>query len=347
MIGRQAGKLALAAIFCTGIAAAQPARPLPARSGPVPLDAPSATITNGLLAARVYLADPARGFYRGTRFDQSGVVGSLTYHGQNFYGPWFDRVSPDVHDFVFTPDRIVAGPDSAISGPVEEFAPLGFDTAPPGGTFIKIGVGVLKRPDAAVYDHYHHYEIVDPGRREVHVTKNAVTFTQTMRADANGFRYVKTLRLVPGKPQMRIEHVLTNLGTEPIATAVYDHNFLKLSPGNADVAITLPFGVVPGAPYDPALVRVKGNRIVFARPLKGTERAAFPVAGFSGMAKDYDIRVDDTRTGAGARVTADQPLSDLHFWSIRSVMAIEPYIAIAIPPGGTKRWTYTYTYTRR
>jgi len=353
-MGGHAGNLALAAALWAGIAtaSAQPAQPLPGHSAPVPLDAPSAVIANGLITARVYMADPVHGFYRGTRFDQSGVIGSLLLRGQggrgqDFYGPWFDRVSDDVHDYVYAPEGIVAGRDSAISGPVEEFAPLGFDAAAPGGTFVKIGVGVLKRPDAAAYDHYRHYEIVDAGRRDVHVTKNAVTFTQTVRDAAYGFRYVKTLRLLPGKPQMRIEHVLTNLGREPIVTTVYDHNFLKLSPGNADVVITLPFAVVPGAPPDPALVKVAGNRIAYVRALKDKERASFPIGGFSGTVQDYDIRVDDTKTGAGMRVTADQPLSDLHFWSIRSVMAIEPYIAIDIPPGGTKRWSYTYTYAAR
>jgi hypothetical protein len=34
----------------------------------------------------------------------------------------------------------------------------------------------------------------------------------------------------------------------------------------------------------------------------------------------------------------------LNIWSIRSVMAVEPYIDIDLAPGAVKRWTYTYRY---
>ena len=39
--------------------------------------APEAEITNGLIRARLYLPDAHAGFYRGTRFDWSGVIGGL------------------------------------------------------------------------------------------------------------------------------------------------------------------------------------------------------------------------------------------------------------------------------
>ena len=45
-----------------------------------------------------------------------------------------------------------------------------------------------------------------------------------------GYSYVKTVRLVPGKAQMVIEHVLKNTGTKPIVTSVYCHNFLIVGP---------------------------------------------------------------------------------------------------------------------
>ena len=51
----------------------------------------------GLLLALPAAAPPdlARGFYRGTRFDQAGVVTSLTFKGRDFYGPWFEaRLNP-------------------------------------------------------------------------------------------------------------------------------------------------------------------------------------------------------------------------------------------------------------
>jgi hypothetical protein len=346
MAGRYAkilSEIALSAAFAVPFAArAEPVQPLPHHTAPVPLDAPSAQISNGMIAAKIYLPDAQKGFYRGTRFDQAGVIGSLTFAGQNFYGPWFDRVSPEVMDYVFTPEGIVGGPDSAISGPVEEFAPVGFEEATPGGTFLKIGVGRLKKPDAKDYDHYRIYDIADAGLRSVTATQDSITFTQDVR---DGYRYIKTLRLLPGKPQLAIEHVLVNKSGKAISTTVYDHNFLILSPGNQDIAASFPFVITPDIKPDPALVRIEGKRFAYQRALTGKESVSFHIAGFGDSRKDYDIRVGNARSGAGMRITADQPLTKINVWSIHSAMAIEPYIAIDLKPGATKRWTYIYTYT--
>ena len=59
----------------------------------------------------------------------------------------------------------------------------------------------------------------------------------------------------------------------------------------------------------------------------------------------YDFTVTDTKTGASIRAQADVPASQYKLWSIKTVMAVEPYVAIDVPPGGEQRWTYTYTYS--
>ena len=335
------GTALLAALFLPFEACAEPVQSLPRHTASLPLDAPSAQIGNGLITAKIYLPDSQKGFYRGTRFDQAGVVGSLTVEGQNFYGPWFDRVSPEVADYMFTPEGIVGGPDSAICGPVEEFAPVGFEETPSGGNFLKIGVGRLRKPDAKAYDHYRLYDIADAGLRSTLAAKDAITFVQDVK---DGYRYTKTLRLVQGKPQLAIEHVLINKSGKPIATTVYDHNFLTLSPGNRDIVASFPFTVISDTRPDPALVRVEGNHFAYQRALTGKESVSFHISGFGQSQKDYDIQVCYAQTGACMRVTADQPLAKINVWSIRSVMAVEPYIAIDLKAGATKRWAYIYTY---
>jgi hypothetical protein len=345
MAGRAAknlpGLAMLVALFTSCAVRAEPVQPLPRHTAPLPLDAPSAQIGNGLITAKIYLPDSQKGFYRGTRFDRAGVIGSLTVEGQNFYGPWFDRVSPEVMDYMFTPDGIVGGPDSAISGPVEEFAPIGFEEAPSGGSFLKIGVGRLRKPDAKAYDHYRIYDIADAGLRSTLTAKDAITFVQDVK---DGYRYTKTLRLIQGKPQLAIEHSLTNKSGKLISTTVYDHNFLTLSPGNRDIVANFPFAIMPDTRPDPTLVRVEDNHFAYQRALTDKESVSFHISGFGQSQKDYDIQVGNARTGAGMRVTADQPLTEINVWSIRNVMAVEPYIAIALKSGATKRWTYTYTY---
>jgi hypothetical protein len=54
--------------------------------------------------------------------------------------------------------------------------------------------------------------------------------------------------------------------------------------------------------------------------------------------------VENRTLGAGMRVTGDRPLASMALWSIRSVLAIEPFIAIAVEPGGEMTWEYTYSY---
>lgn len=113
--------------------------------------APEAEIAHGPLRLRLYLPDANTGFYRGTRFDWSGVIGGLEYAGHNYYPQWFQRSDPSVHDFIYDGADIVAGPCTAVTGPAEEFVAngkaLGYDEAKAGGTFVKIGVGVLRKPD--------------------------------------------------------------------------------------------------------------------------------------------------------------------------------------------------------
>jgi hypothetical protein len=149
--------LLAAASITGGPAASQPAQPMPTTSTPVAdllAAAPHRDISNGLITARLATVDGTRGFFRGTRFDQAGQVLSLAVNGREFYGPWFDSTGPEVLDYAYDAGgQIVAGPDSAASGPVEEFAPLNFTPAS-GSHFVKIGVGILYQPDTAPYDHW-------------------------------------------------------------------------------------------------------------------------------------------------------------------------------------------------
>ena len=336
----------IAALLLATTAAAQPVQPVPESTDPVSdlLDAsPYVTISNGRIIARVTPPDLRKGFYRGTRFDQAGVVTSLKLDGREFYGPWFERTAPDVLDYVYVPQGIAAGPDSAISGPVEEFAPLGYDdkTSP---VFVKIGVGLLHRPDDKAYDKYRHYEIVSVGRRSTRTTKDSITFGQVLDGAGFGYSYEKTLRLVPGTTQLVIEHVLTNTGSKPIVTTVYDHNFLRLAPGNDGVQVTFPFPVAAANPPAADLIAIAGNTLTYLRPMKDRERVSFPVTGFGATAADYDFRIAD-KSGAGVTITGDQPLSRINIFSIDRVQSVEPYIAIDLAPGAEKRWRYTYTFT--
>ena len=312
-------------------------------------DSPSATLSNGQIEVKVYLPDVKRGFYRGTRFDWSGVIHSLQLKGHDYYGPWFTKTDPAIHDFIYQGDDIIAGPCSAITGPVDEFGPLGWDNAQPGTTFIKIGVGALRKPsNATTYDNFHLYEIEDTGKWEFKRKPDSIEFKQTLKDPFSGYSYVytKTVQLASGKPEMVLIHTLKNTGTRAIHTSVYNHNFLVLDrqPPGPGVTISVPFQIHSPQPPDKDFAEIQGDKIVYLKTLKDQDRVSMTIEGFSDKTADHQIRIENRAVGAGMSIQADRPLFSESLWSIRSVLAMEPYIAISIEPGQEVSWKTTYQY---
>jgi hypothetical protein len=313
---------------------------------------PSADISNGQIKARVYLPDADHGFYRSTRFDWSGVIGSLEYKGHQFYGDWFQKIDPAVYDFNYDAKDVVSAPFTAMVGPGEEFntagKALGFDEAKAGGTFVKIGVGVLRKPDDSKYDHSKTYEIVDPGKWTVRKTRDSVEFTQTVSDPLSGYGYLykKTVRLVPGKPELVLSHTLKNTGARRIETTVYDHNFWtldNLAPGPG-LVIKFPFPLQAVRPPQAGFAEIRGNEFVYTRTLVDHDRVTSSFQGFGDTATDYDISVENQKVGAGVRIRGNRPLTNVVLWSIRTVMAVEPYIAMKIEPNDEFSWELNYDY---
>jgi hypothetical protein len=323
----------------------------PGRWAPPSADAPQAEIANGELRVKLYLPDAHHGYYRGTRFDWSGVIFALEHKGHNYYGPWYSRVDPSVHDFQYEGAEIVASTCSGITGPVEEFrtnsSALGFDEASVGGTFIKIGVGVLRK-DSEKYDSFKQYELVDPGKWTVKIRADSVDFKQELTDPVTGYGYVyrKTVRLVPGKPGMVLEHHLRNTGRRAIRGSVYNHNFLVLdqqAPG-PDFSLTLPYKIHSPHPPRKDLVAIRGKQVVYLKAFADQDVVFTSLLGFSANPRDHEIRIENRRLGAGMLIRGNRPLSDMHFWSIRRVLAVEPFIVMSIEPGDEFAWDVTYEY---
>ena len=311
-------------------------------------DPPNAEITNGEIRAKIYLPDAKNGYYRGTRFDWSGVIYSLQYKGHDYYGPWFNKTDPKVHDFVYQGPDIIAGPCSAITGPVDEFRPVGWEEAKSGGTFVKIGVGALRRPDEGKYDNYRLYEVADPGKWTIRKDRDAIEFIQELADSSSGYGYVyrKTVRLAKGKPEMALEHSLKNAGRRAIQTSVYNHNFLVLDkqPPGPGFVITVPFRIQTRRPPNKELAEIRGNEIVYLKTLENRDVVAFPLEGFGDSVKDHEIRIENSKLGAGMRISTDRPLSSESLWSIRTVIAMEPFVSVMIEPGNEFTWKSTYSF---
>jgi hypothetical protein len=315
--------------------------------------APAVEISNKQIHARLYLPDPARGFYRGTRFDWSGVVVSLEYKGHSFFGQWFTHFDPAIRDVAYDPGGhgYAAGPASAAMGPVEEFtgpgnsAP-GYDEAKPGELFLKIGVGALRKIDGSTYDRFFPYPIADSGKWTVRTSKDRVEFEQAIRiASGYGYAYRKTIRLAAVSPEMVIGHSLKNTGTKPIDTSVYNHNFFVIDhqQPRPDVVVSFPFPVKASDPMT-GFAEVRGREIHYTKVLENDDRATSEVTGFGTTASDNTFAVENRRTGAGVRVTGDHPLKRLVFWTIRSVVSPEAFVHLRVEPGEEVRWSISWRF---
>ncbi len=297
---------------------------------------PAVEIANRAIQAKLYLPDPDRGYYRGTRFDWSGAIASLKYAGHEYFGVWFEKHDPKIHD--------------AITGPVEEFrtrdAGLGYAEAKPGGTFIRIGAGVVRKPEEERYQTFRTYDIVDPGEWRVEKRKDRVEFTHVLR-DASGYAYVyrKTVRLVRNEPQLMIEHELKNTGTKVIETSTYNHNFFMIDgrPTGPEFTVTFPFDLKPARDLG-GLAEVRGGKLIYLRELQKGQSVFTGLAGFGTSARDYDIRIENREAGAGVRITGDRPLSKVVFWSIRTTLCPEPYIDLRVEPGREEKWKIGYYF---
>lgn len=294
-------------------------------------DYPTLEIASRDLRAVITPPDPVRGYYRGTRFDWSGAILSLRFAGHDYFGQWFEKYDPTTHD--------------AIAGPVEEFGPLGYDEAAPGGAFLRIGVGAVRKPEARPYQTFRTYEIVDHGQWKVKRSRNAVTFTHRLSANGYAYRYTKVLRLTPGKPELVIEHTLRNTGEKPIATTQYNHNFFVIDgkPTGPASVVGFPFELRPKRDLKD-LAAARGRDLRYLRELRPGESVYSELEGFGPTAADYDITIRNTAAGAGVRIRGDRPIARLVYWSIRTTTCPEPYVAIDVPPGRETRWRYTYTF---
>jgi hypothetical protein len=292
-------------------------------------DYPKAEISNGLIHAELMLPDRQNGSYRGTRFDWSGIISSLQFGGHEYFGRWYERHDPRIHEEFRTNDK-----------------GLGYDQAKPGETFVRIGIGTVRKPDEAAYRAYDTYEIVDPGTWTIHRHKDRIEFTHRLQSE-QGYAYIyrKTVRLVKGKPRLLIEHSLKNTGLKAIDTTQYNHNFFVIDHEvvGPDISVKFRFTPVPTRGFKDR-AEVRGHEIVFPHDLQGKNGVFSELEGSHNDVEDYDFRVENLKTGAGVHFTSDQKLEKVNFWAISTVAAAEPYIHLKIEPGKESRWTIRYDF---
>lgn len=300
-------------------------------------DYPSVEISNGVIHAQLYLPDAQEGYYRGTRFDWSGVVNSLIYADHQYFGEWQKSDDPFLHD--------------RITGPVEEYTTndkgLGYDEAAVGGSFVRIGVGTLVKPEEPNFNRFKTYEVKDHGEWFVERGPNWIEFIHELIDSESGYGYrlVKRMTLTPGKPELIIDHSLTNLGKKKIATSVYNHNFFVIDGQQTgpDFSVQFPFEITADRSLK-GFADANGSSLVYSKPIPAGDNIIAQLSGYNDTAAHNAFTIENKKIKAGVRVAADKPLSRLLFWSPNTTLCPEGYIDLALNPDESDRWTLRYEF---
>jgi hypothetical protein len=294
---------------------------------------PERSITNGSVKLTLLLPDQARGYYRGTRFDWSGIIRRAEYKGHNFFGAWRDHHDPNNHDDVM--------------GPAEEFGVLGYAQAKPGRKFLKIGVGELEKEADKNYEFWHTYRIRKPGEWKVTSGTDWIELQQDLRTDVDwAYHYVKRIELAPDQPSFTIKHVLKNTGTKRIETDQYCHNFTLIDDEPIGPAYRVDFSFGGDSSKEVPFGRIaylKGKELGFHKEIGTDQSVATALGGLAGSVEDNQATILNTKTGAGLRFQGDRPLIKYSFWATRKAACPEPFIAINLDPGQELRWNTRYT----
>lgn len=270
---------------------------------------------------KIALHHPEDGFYRGTRFDRSGVFDSLEAGGTELCGRWFPVYDPFMHD--------------AVCGPAEEFAVLPGPKAK--GTLLKIGVGLL-RDDGEPYDRFRLYEIRDAGKWDVGKSDGRVVFRHCLQGI---YEYTKEIVLT-GETSFSIRHVLA--ASTPIEGEVYNHNFFtmgRMAVGPERVMV-LPFTPSGSWRSEYDSVRFSEDGVRFSRNLRDGESVYsgdIHEAGKKGMPYDITLR----EGGTSVHIRGDVPVTRTVLWANHRIACMEPYNDIAMEAGGTFKWNVNYT----
>jgi hypothetical protein len=142
---------------------------------------------------------------------------------------------------------------------------------------------------------------------------------------------------------MIISHTLKNTGQKVIETTAFDHNFFVMDRQPSGPGFVVRFPFEPRVKFDvEGVLALRDRELYFLKELHGEETAMATLEGFGSTAKDYEIAVENQKTGAGMKITGDTPLVSLRVFFRRPNVCPEPFIRLLIEPGQERKWEMRY-----
>ena len=276
---------------------------------------------------QVDLLRPGSQIYNGSRFDWTGFVIQVTLDGAHtFCGPESS-----------VPDEGTGGIGLCSEFRGEEA--IGFDDALPGDQFLKLGVGLLTRPDENPYTFFEEYELT-PFPVTVAQDQNRIVFVQApLPCRGYAARFTKTVSLEENC--LLIHCRLDNVGERNLRTREYNHNFVSINRRcfGSGYKLTLPFDPHPEDCDGPYLC--VGREITWPEPV--LEAYFSPMERFAGAGPGA-WELHHAESGVRLREETDFPWRSFALFGTHSVVCPEAFIEIDLAPADTLEWTRKYEF---
>lgn len=222
------------------------------------------------------------------------------------------------------------------------FRPVGFDDAPVGGQFPKIGVGLLRKPDEKPYDFTRLYEI-EPFEIEVKSDEHSIAF-QSKPLPCNGYAFSLSERIELRDDQLHISCELANVGENPIRTNEYRHNFLALDSKLPNPNWRLRFA--PGLSFEeetPFLAhRNETHGDEWSWPETPLQPAGYLLIGIPQDGPHWTLR--DDCNGQSISETLQGPFEHLNVWCAPHVVSPEVFVSLDVAPNQSVKWKRVYRF---
>jgi len=290
----------------------------------------SYTLSNGILS--VDIADV--GAYKGSRFDWTGFITQVTLVSGN-------------HTFC-VPESYVAGHGSGGSGLCNEFGisrAIGYDNAPVGGWFPKLGVGLLQKQNNHPYVFDGDYQ-VNPFKVSRESGRHEVAYT-IQPLECRGYSILQTKTVSLQEDKLTITYELRNKGSQSFQTEEYVHNFIGIDfkPVDGNYELRLPGNIKieePESSYTAGLLQASEGTMSWNRE---PDRPFYcKLSGYEGLNTEYNWELCYKPTGTGIRESGDFPVSKIMLWGEGHVISPEVFINIELAPGQIQRWSRTYQF---
>ncbi len=315
---------------------------------------PHAIFSSGALKAAIYLPDAKKGYYRGPRFEWAGMVAQVWMDGHTFFGELREPHDPKGQDHV-------CGTASEFG---LELPPPGYEDAKPGATFLKIGVGWLRKPKKdEKYDFHTPYEVVTPLPWTVERLENGVRFCQQLKGGPSwGYDYQKEVKLDGGAGTLTIRQSLKNTGSRPLNSDHYNHNFLAFDGRPIGRDYRLDFAFTPaGQQYKPGQARYTGQALEFLHDKLPEEYFWVDLSGFkpdealhaevvashapSGLEVGYKRSLPLRIFKDDEKPALSLPIEHLRVYAEKPALSPEIFMPVAIDPGEELVWTDLWLFS--